>query len=332
MSGAMLSIVSVRAAGVKEWEECCAGCAHATFFHTPHWADIFANARVNHMVPCGRSIEFSDGVVAILPLSYKKHLGGATRSYWSMPASCFGGWISRTTLTQEHCRLLIAYLDTFPDLFWRENPYDPVLLKMEIPGAEEDFTQSIDLRKGIEPARASADYSHRRAVKRAREKGVSVVEASNFDQWMSYFSLYTASRDRWKSKMTFIGSGYTLDFLKAVYDSPSAHRKMWLALLDGTPIAGTLCFFWNKHAVSWSTAGIAGLFNSHRPNDLLYDHACNHAAEVHCDWFDCNPSGGLKGVIDFKEHIGAQKLRSRIVDRKSFLRRMAAGIRKVFAR
>jgi hypothetical protein len=331
MSGAGLSIIAVRAAAFNEWEDSCKACGHATFFHTPHWARVFANASNKRMVPCARNIEFSDGTVAVVPLAYKTYLGGLTRSFWSTPASCFGGWISKTTLTQDHCCLLIAYLNTFQDLFWRENPYDPVLPSLEIPGAYEDFTQTVDLRKGIEAARAKADYSHRRAIRRAREKGVSVAEASILDQWMSYFSFYTASRDRWKSQNMLIGSGYTRELFKAMYEIPSMHRKLWLALLDGKPIAGTLCFFWNNHAVSWSTAGIVELFNSHRPNDLLYDHACNHAAEIGCHWFDGNPSGGLNGVVDFKEHIGAQKLRSRVVDRKSALRRVAVGIRKTFA-
>jgi hypothetical protein len=42
-------------------------------------------------------------------------------------------------------------------------------------------------------------------------------------------------------------------------------------------------------------------------------------------------SAGLKGVVEFKEHIGAQKIRSRIINNRSLLRRAAEYLRSRFS-
>jgi lipid II:glycine glycyltransferase (peptidoglycan interpeptide bridge formation enzyme) len=248
-----------------------------------------------------------------------------------MPAHTFGGWVSETSLTKEHARQLAACLFTMRDLVWRENPYDPVLGSIEIVNGAYDFTQTIDLRQGFAAAKMRSDYSHRRAVRAAVENGVSIVEASNADQWQNYFSLYKASQERWGRRNLFKGRGYDRALFRAIYESPAEHRKLWLAHVNGTPVAGTLCFYWNRHAVSWSSAGDAEFFKKFRPNDLLIDHVVRHAAETGYDWYDCNPSAGLKGVVEFKEHIGAQKIRSRIINNRSLLRRAAEYLRSRFS-
>ncbi len=67
----------------------------------------------------------------------------------------------------------------------------------------------------------------------------------------------------------------------------------------------------------------------HRPNNLLYEHAIRHAAEEGYRWFDCNPSAGLPGVIEFKKHLGTIPLRSRVIDKKSSLRRLMERLRSL---
>jgi hypothetical protein len=322
-TGVPVNITACSAARREEWEVMCRACDYATFFHTPVWADIFARASSGRMAPAAQKVEFSDGAAAIIPLVYKRYLGSRCRVFWSMPAFTFGGWVSPAPLTTAHARLLVDRLNTMADCIWRENPYDPLLGSIEIPLAADDFTQAVDLRQGYSVAQARSDYSHRRAVRRALERGVTIVEASRVDQWRDYFSLYEASRQRWKVKGFLRSREYPFSLFKAVFESPAEHRKLWLAQVNGRPVAGTLCFYWNRHAVSWNSAGAADFFKDYRPNDLLADHAIRHAAEAGCDWYDCNPSGGFKGVVEFKEHVGAQKLRSRVINKRSLTRRVA---------
>lgn len=323
-------IVACRHAQREEWERVCRACSYATFFHTPIWADIFARATSGRMVPAAETIQFSDTAAAVLPLAYSTYPGNILRICWSMPANTFGGWVSADSLTPAHAQLLVAHLKEISNLVWRENPYDPLLGSITIDTALDDFTQAIDLRQGFAAAKARSDYSHRRAVRAAIDSGVSVAEASNFEQWERYFSLYRASRERWRASNRLHGRGYKLPLFKAIYESPAEHRKLWLAHVNGTPVAGTLCFYWNRHAVSWSSAGDAGYFKKFRPNDLLIDRIVRDAADAGYDWYDCNPSAGLKGVIEFKEHCGAQKMRSRVLNKRSILRRVAELAKGIF--
>lgn len=325
-------IVSRRAATLAEWETFSRSCGHATFFHTPHWAAVFCDTRNDRMKRAARMVEFSDGRRALLPLSRKVFARGVLSMYWSSPATTYGGWLYQEPLDSAHCRLLTAELCSLPDVVWRENPFEPHLPGQDIPGAVDDFTQVIDLRGGIEAAVARSDYSHRRAVRKAVEKKVAVAEASNVEDWMSYFSLYETSRERWKDRGLPRSRCYSLDFFRTLFECPTACRKLWLAMLDGKPIAGTVCFYWNAHAVSWSSAGRGDLFHEYRPNDLLYDRMIRHAAENGFQWFDCNPSAGLAGVVDFKQHIGAQRMKSRVFHNRSPLLRCATALRKAISR
>jgi hypothetical protein len=329
ISGAPVSISDCREATRQEWEQACRACGYATFFHTPIWADVFSIAGKGRMVPAAEKVTFSDDATAVIPLVYKWYFSRSFRVYWSMPAGTYGGWVSADSLTETHAVALIARLGRFRDLVWRENPYDPMLRNIELPQAADDFTQTIDLRAGYEAAKKRSDYSHRRAMRRALEGGVSVVEASSFDQWKSYFSLYAASCERWKAKDTLRCRGYQPAVFTAVFESPAVHRKLWLAQVKGKTVYGTLCFYWNRHAVSWNSAGDAEYFKEYRPNDLLQDHIMRDAAAAGYDWYDCNPSAGFQGVVDFKEHIGAQKLRSRVVNKRSVLRHTAEFLRGI---
>lgn len=281
------------------------------------------------MTPAAQTVEFSDHTSAILPLTVSSFSGGILKAFWSMPAGTYGGWLSADPLGSDHAWALWEYLRSFHDLAWCENPFDPVLSAIDLPDTTEDFTQTIDLSGGYESARSLTDYSHRRAVRRAVENGVIIREASNFEQWICYFSLYKQSRVRWQKKGLLRSRGYTIDLFKSLFAVPAHNRRLWLAYLGDTPIAGTLCFFWNRHAVSWSTAGNAAFFKRYRPNDLLYDHAIRYSAESGFRWFDCNPSGGLEGVIDFKEHVGARKLRCRFFNKRSAIRRCADFARSI---
>jgi hypothetical protein len=328
-SGSALRITSCRSANVEEWESACRECDYTTFFHTPWWASVFCKAKNDRLEKAAQTIVFSDGLSVLVPLTRKRFPGKLLSVYWSSPANTYGGWLSSQPLSREHGRLLINRLQSFRDIVWRENPYAPHINGLDIPGSAEDFTQVFDLKDGLDAIRARSDYSHRRAVRKAEESDVTIIKASNFESWKRYFSLYQASRARWQDKGLSRSREYTLDFFRSLYECPAACRTLWLAMHDGEPIAGTLCFYWNRHAVSWSSAGRGEFFHRYRPNDLLYDRIIEHAAGHGYRWFDCNPSAGLQGVIDFKQHIGAQKMRSRFVNKRSIIHRYANALRTV---
>jgi hypothetical protein len=307
-----------------EWIEHCRRCSYATFFQTPFWAGLFSSS--NAIVT--RKLTFNDGVTVVLPLVCRSLLAGLVKVYISMPASTFGGWITSDTLTIEHCAILMNFNKKYRDFFWRENPYDKNLLKMDIPESHQDVTFCVDLEKGYEDILKRSEYSHRKAIKVAQRSRIEIARAETLSEWDQYFSMYQSSISRWKKRNVFSGVEYNCHLLHKIFSIDSQYRTLWIAYHNSKPVAGILCFYWNKHAVAWHGAGLEEYFKL-RPNNLLYSVAIKDACTKGYSWFDCNPSGGLKGVIKFKKGLGAIELQSRYINRKSLMRYIVDYIRRI---
>ncbi|NLG16956.1 MAG: GNAT family N-acetyltransferase [Fibrobacter sp.] len=318
MSGGDLKIVCESKATRDQWLTICKETPFATFFHTPMWPEIFSGRRVR---PEGLILKFNDGTEVLFPCAVKSGPAKLFKVILSMPAATFGGWVSRSSLTPEHHKAILEYFRKFRDLILRENPYDPVLQKVDIDGSEEDFTQSVDLSEGYEAAFDRAGCNHRNAVRNAMRKGVTVKQAASQGDWDQYYSIYLSSIQRWKRGQKFTGVSYGPEVFNSIRDLPDENRKLWVAEIDGKIIAGILCFYWNSHAVVWHGAGLEEYFK-YRASNLLYDHAIKQACLGKLRWLDCNPSGGISGVADFKDSLGALRLRSRIINRMSWIRRL----------
>lgn len=324
-----LSIASQSDVSDEEWIEICKKVPYSTFFHTPLWADIFCNNFKKRYKKAAKKIRFNDGKTVLFPCVTKEKTR-FVKVTLSMPAATFGGWLSLEPLQVEHVNLLFQNLAQYKDLIMRENPYDPVLNSICIQNAKEDTTQSIYLDDGYEKIFQKSEYRHRRAVKTALKKGVVVNEATDFEQWSKYYDIYLKTIERWKKKRLFSGVSYKKSFFDLIYNLDFNNRKLFIAYVENKPVAGMLCFYWNNHAVMWHGAGLSDYF-IYRPNNLLYDHAIHHACNNGFKWFDCNPSGGINGVIRFKKHLGAQFLQSRVIEHRTLVRAFTGSIQKIMS-
>jgi hypothetical protein len=317
-----LTIVRNEPASDDAWLNACNNCSYATYFHTPHWAHVFASYTHGATSPSPRLITFSDNKTAIVPLSYSKHAGGLIKTWLSSPAGTFGGWISGDHLTSGHTQLLIDYMLSFSNIVWRENPYDTVLQELVIPKATNDFTQTVSLRlRSWADILASASRAHHKAVKKAEQAGVVVTQAHSITDWEQHYTAYQSSMERWNKAGTTKKrvKPYTWDIFRLMYELPPEQRILWLAQCNGDVAASVLCFYWNNHAVAWHGAAHEEYF-AIRPNNLLYQSMIQDAHIRGFHWFDCNPAGGLKGVVEFKDHLGTQRIQSRMVDKSGVIK------------
>lgn len=322
-----LSVISQTDASDKQWIEICRKVSYSTFFHTPLWADVFCNSSKKQYEKAAKIIEFSDGKTVLFPCVTKK-VSVLVKVTLSMPAATFGGWLSTEPLHKEHMKLLLENLGEYKDLILRENPYDPHLSSIQMQHAKNDSTQTVCLEGGYDTVFQNSEKRHQRAVNTAVKKGVWVKEAAGADQWSEYYQIYLKSIKRWKKRNLFSGVSYSKKFFDSIYNLDSSYRKLFLAYVEDEPVAGMLCFYWNNHAVMWHGAGLSEFF-AYRPNNLLYDQAIHNACDNKFQWFDCNPSGGLDGVIRFKKYLGAKLLKSRIIEHRSWIRTIARFARKI---
>ena len=78
------------------------------------------------MQPEPKLAEFSDGKLALLPLSSIKTRLGLTKTYYSSPAGTFGGWISSDELESTHADQLTQFFSRrLGNYVWCLNPTTP---------------------------------------------------------------------------------------------------------------------------------------------------------------------------------------------------------------
>lgn len=299
------------------WLQFCKESPYATFFHTPYWAQVFE--KVNRRCKAiAKGFVFDSQVKAILPAVTKWNLFPFLKSIAIMPATTFGGWISKGTLKEEEERIINFHFQKYKNIVIRENPYNPFKLAPEKLECIEDFTWVINLERGYKAAWENATDGHRNAVRNAIKKNLNILIGEDLSQWQSYYDIYLNSIKRWKEKKLFRGVSYNWDFFLALKNLDPSLRKLWLVKHNEKYIAGIICFYWNRHCVVWHGAALREYF-SYYPNNFLYDRAIEDAAKNEYIWFDCNPSGGLEGVNNFKKYLGAKPLRSRVFVKYSTL-------------
>lgn len=309
----------------EEWLARCSSCPYATFFHTPLWAELFSKTAPERFCNGTKKLLLADGTSVLVPLLIKKVLFSRVQVALAMPGTTFGGWLADVPLTSDQAAVVMRYLKTYPDLILRENPYAPITTAWD-GEILDDCTYAIDLTDGYDAIFAGSSTGHRNAVRGAVRQSVVVEEAFLAADWDTYLAIYHASIERWKKRTLFNGVTHDASFFRAISQLPDSVRKLWLAKVNGKIVAGILCFYWNRHVVVWHGCGLSSYF-SYRPNNYLYDRAMFHACAAGYRWFDCNPNGNLAGVAKFKQYLGAKPMKSRVLLRRSLVKRCVDRLR-----
>ncbi|MBD3390597.1 MAG: GNAT family N-acetyltransferase [Chitinivibrionales bacterium] len=319
------AITETRSATRDEWLRAAEACPYATFFHTPMWAEAFSAYTRGAVMPEPVWIAFDDGAALVVAMCRKRLRLGITRLV-SSPAGTFGGWVTADSLNAGHARAAAAHLVRLPNLIWRENPYDPLLGEIDIPGSATDNTHAVDLREGFDPVYARWSRGHVNAVNKAKRGGVVVGRAGAVEDWRRHFDSYRQLRHRWRKPST----DYRWRLFEALRENQSDHIVLWAAQRDGRQLASVICFYWNTHAVAWHAAASREDFGI-RANHYMYYEIMRDAAARGYHWFDMNPSGGSPGVASFKEHLGCRELPSRVVIRRSGIQKLVGAAKRIAA-
>ena len=131
------SIIEVRAATNKEWDELWRESANSTYFHSREWAEIWSSYTNGRVQPAPRLVLFSDGAEALLPLSLERVAHGLAKRFLSSPAGTFGGWLSSERLGADHAHLLCDLLGTAYDIPAENASFDCILSTAVLEHLEE---------------------------------------------------------------------------------------------------------------------------------------------------------------------------------------------------
>jgi hypothetical protein len=330
-----ININHITQATRDKWLSAAERCPYATYFHTPYWYDIIT-PKQKHIA---LDVSFDDGASAIIPIAKVRRMGGMLIDHFSSPGGTYGGWLSTSTLSGEHIKLLTGVLASYKNLTFRVNPFDensqsvislsntPLSTKRTL---TDDFTHILDLTKGADELLHGLTNGHKRAIASAVRGGLSVKPAESSEEWERYYGLYRESLARWRAGGSALKprTVYPRALFRRVYENRTGNEILWLALKDGEPVAGALFFYWGRHAVGWHGAASARHFRL-RPNNLLLWEVMLDAERRGYEIFDFNPSGGYGGVESFKRHFGAVSISAPVISTKTPLRRIIARARKL---
>jgi hypothetical protein len=302
-SGA-LPIVACHSPSFQEWSELCAQSREATPFHTPHWARA-VSAAFPQLRTATRVYQFADGARLVMPMQESGPPGGLCRRV-SVEPGVYGGPIGDCIVTDARLNSLAAYLAprspggcaVVGNQFaaWRiaaASGFKPTPL----------ITHILRLEGGIEGVGRQTTKGHRCNVKQAARLGVTVVPAVGPDDVAAYYAVYQDSVRRWGERAR--GNPYPERLFHALLAGGDSFARLWLARVSGEVVSGALVLSWGEGAVYWHGATLERAF-AWRPSHAVVMTAIEDAVSRGCRWFDFNPSGGLEGVIRFKEGFGAR--------------------------
>jgi hypothetical protein len=190
-------------------------------------------------------------------------------------------------------------------------------------GESVSATHVLHLKPGFEWLWENAFSSkNRNSCRKADRAGVEVVRSTDAD---AYYDLYASASRSWGYPEPPYPRALVGAFLG------SGESELWLAHLEGRPIAGALLLRGSDDLFYWSGAVDA----EHRtlaPGNAVIKSAIQSASKRGIAYFDFGASTGLPGVSAFKESFGAEEVTYGTVEISSRGYRAAARLKGALAR
>jgi hypothetical protein len=289
------------------WLAVAQQCEYATFFHTPFWHDLaLASFAHHHDATVGAVL--ASGVRVVLPL-LRVRVRGPWDVLWS---PYYGGLIADgpcTLAEAQHMYQAACGWQTFQ----LQVTGNPLCRTSDVPVSYEskaDFTHMIALQPDFEQVFADMPKPIRTGYRSGLRKGLQVRRAAGLADCGAYYEVYQDAVYRWRERgLKQHGVGYSLREFEIYYEFSCQHpelAQLWLAEVDGRVVAGNWVFYWNQIATCLHGAAHRD-FLGYRPFNVLDIEIVRDAVLRRYTYYDLGPSGGLEGVIAYKDGYNAKR-------------------------
>jgi hypothetical protein len=288
-------VASIDELSDREWQQALACSGHPFRFSHRAAAGRALEAAFDsyRFTPC--RVEYTDGAAALYPLVRVERRLPAMSMVLGMPLGLEGtpivvsGGISATHVVSlfyalDHCGVL--------ELNGGAGGSPPQLGE-----GESVSTHVLDLGGGFEYVwRQAFSDKTRNMCRKGERAGVLVAEESTADGIAEYHRLYSRSAAGWG----YDAPPYPRRLLEALV---GAGGELWIARLDGVPVAGAVLLEGSDDLLYWSGA-MDREYRRAAPTNTLLRVAIESACRRGIRYFDFGASAGLSGVESFKRSFG----------------------------
>jgi len=286
------------------WDDVVAQSPEATFYHTPLWHTIVADSFRSFSIAT-RGFVFEDGTRAVLPFVRTKSetfFKGKQRLKSSVCGG-YGGIVSNKKLSRDQQARIYHYVTSSKASISIDcNPFSDYTLP-DFFQKKKDFAHVISLDRDEDAIYKTFSRKAKRGLKQAIKMGVTVRAARTESDICAYYTIYQDALRRWgDSAQHEFPEKLFVNMFKDAGDG----AKIWIAEKDGKIIAAFTMLYLNRVVTGWHGVALEKYFDC-CPNNILHMEIIRDALKNNYSYYDFGPSGGLEGVISFKESFGTER-------------------------
>jgi len=283
---------------IKEWRSYVERHARGTIYHLPQWKDILGESFHHKPLYLFAKNEESK-ICGIMPLfEIRSALTG--HRLVSLPFSYICGPIADTD------SILNELIDKAKDLYHSLNcTYFEIRMGQHLPLSLElnSYFSTYVLELG-DPAvvwKKLHQKGVRWAIGKARRDGVVIHQYNSLNSLKTFFVLNQ------KTKKKLGVPAHPLNFLKDITQKLPEFSKVYLAEVEGKPIAGIITISF-KDTVCYAYGASDSKYLKYHPNDLLIWNAIEESCNKGYRYFDFGKTAPADaGLSRFKKHWGTEQ-------------------------
>lgn len=301
------------------WDELLESSEDSLISQTPEWIDAICGT--GDYQDASRLYELSGNRRIVLPMVRRNHALGLMSYESSLPHGWgTGDMVSDSPVGAEEIGPVLSDLSNRQKIrtSLRPNPLTANKWANVIPPgitSVNKVNHILDLMGGFDAVWSDRFSSATRTkIRRAERSGLTIESDTTGRLIPVFYDLYTKwleLRARERHIPMFIGRwrGYRRDSrnkFELVAEKLGDKCRVWIARLDGQPVAASIVLTHGKTAIYWRSAIDKKRAGRTRANDLLQRRIIEDACNSGCHYYYMGESGGVKSLMHFKSRFGAK--------------------------
>lgn len=305
----------------------------ATPSQTPAWLDCVCRSDGWH--DASRLYRMPDGRTLILPLVRRPLVGASARGPVPVVQASFphgwgtGGVLAPGGATAEDIAVVYADLCRNPGLRTMIRPGFAAAYtwaRISADGPRQRFRSTYSVPRSTHVLDLSGGFAHvwshrftgkartgiRNAERKAERAGIRIRAGNSPDLVADFYRVYLRWLEQrswqWRALRPLAqwwSSAEPLRRFQTAAAMLGADCRIWVAELDGAPVAANIALFHEGVAVGWRAYGDRAFAGTSRAQELLQCRSIEYACEIGCRTFVMGESGGVAGIRHVKERFGA---------------------------